>query len=99
LLPLDTLIESIDHNPHNDNDARCCCLTVWSRNPNNLAKEGTLLLEEIASRPHAAWHFVDLASVDNRRPHTGPVNILTYYTIIHVDQITDYRPPSANSVD
>jgi hypothetical protein len=44
---LDTLIESIDINPHNDNEAHCCCIMILSRNLDNLAKEGSLRLEEI----------------------------------------------------
>jgi hypothetical protein len=36
---------------------------------------------------------------DIRRPRTGPVHTLSYATIIHVDQVIDYRAPSASAAD
>jgi hypothetical protein len=99
LLPQDSLFECIDRNSHSDNEANCCCVTVWSRDPNNILKEAALHLEELQDRPTAAWHSADPASTDGRRQRAGPVKMLRFETIIHVDQIVDFRPPTTSSAE
>jgi hypothetical protein len=95
LLPQDALFECIDYNPRNGNEAHCCCVTVWSRNPDNITKEVTLCLEELPGCPAEAWHFADIS--DGRRPRAGPVQLLAYDATIHIGQVVDFRPATASS--
>jgi hypothetical protein len=63
LLPNDALLECIDYNYHNDIDANYCCIIIWARDSDLIALEGSLRLEELQDRPHAAWHFADESTV------------------------------------
>jgi hypothetical protein len=98
LLPQDTLIKGLDHLCHNDNEASYC-IVLWARNPDEIAKEGVLRLEEIHDRPQTVWHFADPVAKEARRPHAGLVYVLIYEVIIHVDDVTDYRPSVTTTVD
>jgi hypothetical protein len=100
LLPHDALLEGIDYNHRSDNKANCYCIVIWAKDPDLIVMEGSLCLEELPGRPHAAWHFVNKAAINGvRRLHTGPVHRLSYEVLIHIDQVTHYRPPSAHLVD
>jgi hypothetical protein len=55
----------------------------------------SLWLEELRDRPSEAWHFADLS--DGRRPRAGPVQLLSYEAVIHIDQIVDFRPSATSS--
>jgi hypothetical protein len=70
LLPQDALFEGMDSSHRSDNEANCCCVMVWSRNPDNILKEGGLRLEELSDRPTAAWHFCQPGGGD--RAPSGP---------------------------
>jgi hypothetical protein len=93
LLPQDSIIEGIDNCHRNDNEASCCGMVLWAQNPDAIAKDGTLLLEEIHDWPQALWHFVDPMAADDRRPHIGLVQFLTYEVFIHLDNVTNFCPP------
>jgi hypothetical protein len=55
-----------------------------------------LRLEELPDRPPVAWHFADSGSAETHRPWPGPVRVLSYEVLIHVDQVViDFRPPPA----
>jgi hypothetical protein len=51
LLPQGTLFEWFDDHHRNDGDASCCCVLIWSRDPDQLMKEGSLLVEELHDCP------------------------------------------------
>jgi hypothetical protein len=99
LLHVDSLFDCIDFNHRNDKEAQCCYVTVWSRNPNNIVKEAALWLEEIQGRPAEPWHFVDLGSSAARRPRSGPVHLLSYDILVHIDQIVDFRAPTEDGAE
>jgi hypothetical protein len=94
LLTQGTLLKIIDHHHYNVNDAQCCCIIVWARTPDTIAKEVGFWLEEISDRPSVAWHFADFNEAS--QPHTCHVRVLNYEAIIHIDQIIDYRPPTGH---
>jgi hypothetical protein len=99
LLPNDSLFECIDYGYRSDNEANCCCVFVWSRNPDTIPKEAALCLEELHGRTPASCHFAEPEAGDLARPHACPVQTFSYEAIIHIDQIVDYRPPATTSVD
>jgi hypothetical protein len=74
-------------------------LLYGARDPDVIGLEAAIRLEELPDRPRVAWHFTDLADADSRRPCAGPVQNLSYDVLIHLDQVIDYRPPSAASTD
>jgi hypothetical protein len=94
LLTQGTLLKIIDHHHYNVNDAQCCCIIVWARTPDTIAKEVGFWLEEISDRPSVAWHFTNFNEAS--QPHTCHVRVLNYEAIIHIDQIIDYRPPTGH---
>jgi hypothetical protein len=59
LLPQHALLEGIDRRHRNDNDANYYYIILWTKNPNDIAKEGTLRLEEPHDHPPMPWHFAD----------------------------------------
>jgi hypothetical protein len=99
LLPQGSLFEGFDLHFHNDSEAAFCCVITWSRTPGIQTSLSVLHLEELQDRPRAAWHFAEPAAAEGRRPHTGPVHTLGYEVLLHIDQVTDYRPPTAGSPD
>jgi hypothetical protein len=99
LLPQATLFEGFDRRHRSDGEASCCCIIVWARDPDEFAKEGTLRLEELPDRPRATWHFADSDFTLRRRPRAGPVRVLCYTVILHVDHITDFRPTATASAE
>jgi hypothetical protein len=52
-----------------------------------------------SSASKSSRYLADPAEADGRRPRAGPVNVLSYEVLLHVDQITDYRPPTTASAD
>jgi hypothetical protein len=56
-------------------------------------KEGVLRLEEIHDHPQVSWHFADPTLVDDPRSRFGLVRLLTYEVLIHLDSVTNFRPP------
>jgi hypothetical protein len=62
LLQQGTLFERFNDSHRNDGDASYCCVLIWSRDPDQLTKEGSLLVEELHDRPQAAWDFADPAA-------------------------------------
>lgn len=72
--------------PTSDKEAECCCLKVWTSNPNGFAKEGELRFRESAHHGPLRW------------PWQEPVDVLGHEVIIHMDYILDYSPPSSPSV-
>jgi hypothetical protein len=99
LLPQDSLLDGVDRCSRNDGEASYCCVVVRVQNPDDIAKEGVQRLEELPDRPLAAWHFANPGIIEIRRPRGGPIRVLCYKVLIHVDQVNDYRPPAASSVD
>jgi hypothetical protein len=99
LLPQATLFEGFDRRHRSDGEASCCCIIVWARDPDEFAKEGTLRLEELPDRPRATWHFADSDFTLRRRPRAGPVRVLCYTVILHVDHITDFRQTATASAE
>jgi hypothetical protein len=95
LLPQGTLFECIDKSYRNENEAHCCCITVWSKNLDLIAKEVAIWLEELQGQPTEAWHFADLG--DGRRPRSCPIHVLSYDVVIHIDQIIDLRASTVAS--
>jgi hypothetical protein len=72
LLPKDAQFECIDYTYRDDNEVNCCCVIVWSQNPDNIPKEVTLQLEELQDRSPVTWHFAEPAASDFGRPREGP---------------------------
>jgi hypothetical protein len=99
LLPQDSLLDGVDQCSHNDGEASCCCVVVRVWNPYDIAKEGVQWLEELPDRSLAAWHFTNLGIVEICRPRGGPIWVLCYKVLIHVDQVNDYHLPAASLVD
>jgi hypothetical protein len=99
LLLQGSLLEGFNSHFRNDKEVACCCVIVWSRNPNEFALERVKCLEELQNRPRVAWHFADPVEANGRRPRAGPIIVLSYEVLLHVDQVTDYRPPMTKSED
>jgi hypothetical protein len=82
----------------NDGKASYYCAVVWVQNPDDIAKEGVLCLEEIPDRPPAAWHFVDPGTADLSHPYQMPLTctcLLPWDSAPTLDSDTEltYLPP------
>jgi hypothetical protein len=99
LLPQGSLLEGVDLHARSVKDTSCCCLLVWSREPDAFVLEGVLRLEELPDRPRAACHFVDSCVAKAPRPRTIPVRTIGHEVLLHIDQIIDFRPPSDVSME
>lgn len=80
----DTLVECIDR-PCSDRESACCCVKLWTSNPDGFALEGGLNLHESV---HRGGHG---------HPWHGPVNLLGYEVVLHLDYILDYSPPATSN--
>lgn len=78
----DTLIECIDR-PTSDKESACCCVKLWTSSPDGFALEGKLHLHESVAR--------------GARGHgwSGPVGLLGYDVVTHIDYVLDYSPPAS----
>jgi hypothetical protein len=99
LLPQGMLFERFDDRHRNDGDASCCCVLIWSSDPDQIAKEGSLLVEELHDRPQATSHFADPAAAVLQRSRTGHVRSLAYEVLLHVDFILNFRPSTDSAAD
>jgi hypothetical protein len=82
----------MDFNFRDDSEAKCCCVVIWARNPDHMALEGAIRLEELQDRPRAACRW---------RGGGGTPARSAYDTIIHIDQVTRrrHRQPTGPSVE
>jgi hypothetical protein len=87
LLPKYALLEYINYAYRSDNEAKCCCVIMWSRDPDNIPKEAAIRLEELQDRSSVPWHFTKPEAGALYRPHAGLMQTLSYEVILHIDQI------------
>lgn len=89
-----TLMERIEVDPPEDKDRTCCVVWAWTQDPDGFAKTGTLQLENAPGRMESYWDFNGRGRFLARRERRGPIALLSYPVIIHLDQVVDFRPPS-----
>jgi hypothetical protein len=95
-----TLMEKIEVDPFADKDRACCVVWAWTQDPNGFAKSGTLQLENAPGRMESYWIHDGRGRLLTRRERHGPIGMLSYLVLIHLDQIIDYkvyRPPSSGN--
>jgi hypothetical protein len=88
LVPKEILLERLDFRSKNAAEAACCCIWVWAKDPDGIAKSGTLELEAVSERTDDVWHFNWKSGPSARRP----VNLLPYNVLLHLDRVIDFRP-------
>lgn len=94
LLP-ETLLERVDNNPLEERERGCFSITAWTDDPASIPTFGLLHLECIAGRPETHWHLDGLGRPRGRRERRGPVPLLSFPVLMHLDYAVDYRPPSS----
>ena len=57
LFPQEMLLEKLDFQAKNTSEAACCCIWAWVKNPDDVAKSGTLQLEAVSERTEEVWHY------------------------------------------
>jgi hypothetical protein len=95
LLPPETLLERVDNNPLVERERGCFSVIAWTHDPASIATFGLVRLEHIAGRPETHWRLDGLGRPRDRRERRGPVPLLSFPVLLHLDYAVDYRPPSA----
>lgn len=89
-----TLMEQIEVRPQEDKDRDCCVVWAWIKDPDSFTKSSTLELETARGCMETYWNYDGRDRLLTRRPRRGPIVMLSYSVLIHMDQVIDYRPPS-----
>lgn len=76
-----TLIECIDA-PLSDKETACCCVQLWTSDPDGFALEGILNVDEPMERGGRRWSWNE------------PPRQLGYAVVLHLDYTIDYSPPA-----
>ncbi|RLN38860.1 hypothetical protein C2845_PM01G27360 [Panicum miliaceum] len=89
LFPSSTFVEKIDSGMNTEDERACVCVWVWTPNPDEIAKEGVLWLEEPFE---FTGEYMELPKLRNEE-----VGMLDYKVILHIDRLVDYTPPARSS--
>ncbi|KAF8646527.1 hypothetical protein HU200_065746 [Digitaria exilis] len=92
------LVEGLDHGRLAEKEVECVCAWVWTRDPDAIAKAGTLLIQE--PRGSSAWPSLvhsDRRLIGCSPAAAGPPRMLAYDVIIHLDRVYDYSPASSSA--
>lgn len=93
LLPKESLSERLDLGAKNVVEAACCCVWVWEKDPDPVAKAGMLRLEAVSERAYEVWRFTRDGTITERQPRPeDQVNMLTFNVLLHLDQAIDFKP-------
>jgi hypothetical protein len=95
LLPPEMPLERVDNNPLEERERGCFSIIAWTHDPTSIATYGMLRLESIAGRPETHWHLDGLGRPRGRHTRWGPIALLSFPVLLHLDYAVDYRPPSA----
>src|SRR6185312_13623617 len=91
-----TFVESIDLEISTEDERVCLCVWIWTADPDCIALQGLLSLEEpfeFTDEQHNEFSArsgnMELLEVRN-----GPAGLLDYEIFLHVDRVVDYTPPT-----
>ncbi|CAN6349849.1 unnamed protein product [Urochloa humidicola] len=95
LLPKQSIVEGIDYARESEDEKGCFILWIWCNDPEAVAVQGTLKIEEPLELPEECYG----AGGDSQMPlvRTDAMNMLQYDAIIHLDRFEDFSPPCVNS--
>lgn len=91
-----TFIETADMEKTTEDERACMCVWVWTTDPDSIAIEGLLSLEEpveFTEEQHNDF-FTRLGNMELPEVHNGPAGMLDYEIFLHVDRVVDYTPPT-----
>ncbi|CAO2184289.1 unnamed protein product [Urochloa humidicola] len=93
-----TLVESLDDGGAvADKEAACVCAWVWTRDPDTVARAGTLLIQEPRGPTWPSLVHSDLGLTGYSMSAAGPPQMVEYEVIIHLDRVYDYTPASGST--
>ncbi|CAO2203873.1 unnamed protein product [Urochloa humidicola] len=95
LLPAQSFVEGIDYTRETEDEKGCFILWIWCNDPEALAVQGTLKIEEPLELPEE--FYGSYGSPQSSFVRSDVVIMLQYNVIIHLDRYEDYSPPSNNS--
>ena len=94
-----TFVESIDLEISTEDERACLCVWIWTADPDCIALQGLLSLEEpfeFTDEQHNEFSArsgnMELLEVRN-----GPAGLLDYEIFLHVDRVMDYTLPTTSS--
>ncbi|KAG2593167.1 hypothetical protein PVAP13_5NG109742 [Panicum virgatum] len=98
LLPPSVFIEKFDYELVTEDEKACMCLWVWAVDPDAIAKEGLLKLEEPVefSEEHHNDFFTRSGNMELPVVRAEAARMLDYPVLIHLDRIVDYCTPPRN---
>ncbi|CAO2162731.1 unnamed protein product [Urochloa humidicola] len=87
------LVESLDDDDAvADKEAACVRVWVWTRDPDTVARAGTLLIQEPRGPTWPSVVHSDLGLTGYSMSAAGPPQMVEYEVIIHLDRVYDYTP-------
>ncbi|CAO2184290.1 unnamed protein product [Urochloa humidicola] len=88
-----TLVESLDDGGVvADKEAACVRAWMWTRDPDTVARTGTLLIQEPRGPTWPSRVHSDLQLTSCPTSAAGPPRMQAYEVIIHLDRVYDYSP-------
>lgn len=98
LLPEGTFVENIDTKMHTEAEKACLCVWIWAVDPDAIAVEGVLKLEEpieFTGEFHNDF-FTRLGNMEPSDLRNDAAKMLDYQVILHVDRAIDYTAPASS---
>ncbi|KAG2593804.1 hypothetical protein PVAP13_5NG012638 [Panicum virgatum] len=89
-----TIVNCIDQEKRKAEEEACVCVWITTRDPDSVAIEGTLQLEEPVEFTNDQYHdfCTSLGNMELPEVHPGPAKLLNYEVLLHVDQVLDFSP-------
>ncbi|CAN6289566.1 unnamed protein product [Urochloa humidicola] len=95
LLPKQSFVEQIDYEKQTEDEKGCFILWIWCNDPEAVAVQGTLKIEEPLEFPREYFGAGGSSQLPVERIEAVPM--MQYNVIIHLDRFEDYSTPSFNS--
>jgi len=89
-------MDRVDQELRKEEEAACVCVWVTTSDPDSIAVEGTLKLEEpvgFTEEQHNEF-FTRLGNMELPEVHPGAARMMDYEVLLHVDQVLDFTPLS-----
>jgi len=95
LLPPTAIVDEIDTEKKSEDEIACVCVWIFIDDPDSIAVEGTLKLEEPVESTEVQHNefFTRLGNMELPKVPSGPAAMIDYVVILHVDQVVDFTPP------
>ncbi|KAG2624172.1 hypothetical protein PVAP13_3KG109800 [Panicum virgatum] len=90
-----SFVEKVCDKRYADKEKECFCVWIWTDHPTDIAKSGTLRIEEPVTVTEE--YLIHLGNMGSPYERSSQAELLRYEVLIHIDQVQDFSPPPASS--